>query len=156
MNPRSLVVSFLTLLLALNFSGCTSTSSSQLVNSFGPLVTQIAEVEISKAILKKNPAAETALLGVADELDLLSQDASATEITNVVIHNFAVRVGAKYSLSPSEVQVIELGFDSARDAALDSTHAQALHIGDANVGPWLSALKNGLREGVAAYHQSIK
>lgn len=134
------------LALALLLTACTTTQ----VQTFGPLVTEVAETRLTVAFLKKNPTKAPALIAVAAALETLQDTPNVKEITEAAIRAFIAKVGEKYALLPPESELLVQGLLAARDAALQQLHIPALRLDDPRIEPWIEAVRRGIVQGVAA------
>lgn len=133
------------------FSACGSTSSSTsaTINTLGPLVAEVAQARLVDVYLDKNPGKEASLLAVAAALETITADAATgTEITEAVIRGFVAKRAPGWGLTEPEQQLIVTGLLAARDAALQGKAGAVLHLGDANVKPWIDAVRRGIVAGV--------
>lgn len=121
------------------------------VQAFGPIALQVAEVQLAQKFLAKNPRYDTALLAVADAIDLLSAQASDTEISEAAIRAWVGKNYAKWGFLPEDQELLVAGLLSARDAALASIGLDRLRVGEPMLSPWLNAVRSGLRAGVARF-----
>lgn len=145
---KTKLVLILALVLGLAFTACTTTNST--VDTFGPLVAQIANARIAKSMLDKNPSSEAKLVAISAALDAI-QGADLQEITANAITAFVDSGSEKWGLLPGEKQLLTAGLLAARDQFIRSTGTAVVMTNDPRVGVWISAIRLGIDEGIAAH-----
>jgi len=148
---RTLFVSLCALCVAFSFSGCASApagTGANLAATFGPPIARIANGRLAMVILQKNPGREAMLQAVADDLGLLTQSATAKEISEAVIRGFVTARGAKWGLLPGEQELLITGLLATRDGFLASSGAATVLLNDPRVGIYIDAIRQGINDGI--------
>ena len=78
--------------------------SSPTVQTFGPVVAQVAAARLAVPFLEQHPGSEAKLEAVAAALDEVAAGQSAAEITDAAIRAFVTARAPKWGLLPAEQQ----------------------------------------------------